>query len=106
MTKVADWRSHNGRTTMRSRIDAERRRKVTMAEKCGERQRQAVDFQRRARHHAAEHHEGALREIHDAASIIDDAKADADEAIDAADRDAAHNRLHDKVKQEQPPLPR
>jgi hypothetical protein len=45
--------------------------------------------------HAAQHYKRALREIHDAARVVDDAEADADQAVDTADGDAARDGLGD-----------
>ena len=85
-------RSHSGRTTTRSmttpigrhRDDGDRGR---------DRQRQAKSLQRAVGDHAAHHHERALREVHDAAGVVDDAEADADQAVDAADGDAGQRDL-------------
>src|SRR6476660_6356943 len=41
--------------------------------------------QQYVRYHAAQHHECALREIHDAARVINDAEPYSDQAVDAPD---------------------
>ena len=92
MTNIVALRSHSGRTTTRSmttpmaadRHDGDGGR---------DRQRQANGRQRAIGDHAAEHHERALREVHDAAGVVDDAEADADQAVDAADGDAGQRDL-------------
>ena len=63
-----------------------------------DRQRQAKRLQRAIGDHAAHHHERALREVHDAAGVVDDAEADADQAVDAADGDAGQRDLAEDRK--------
>ena len=42
-----------------------------------------------------QHHEIALGEIHDFGGLVDENKAERDQAIDAAERNAAHHLLNE-----------
>ena len=88
--------------------DADQRRPAGSAISAATQHRQAERGQQHVRDHAAEHHEDALREIHDAARVVDDAEADPDEAVDQADADAADEALDqlDDVRHAPPPCPR
>ena len=66
---------------------------ATMATAAATGKGKPTSLQRAIGDHAAHHHERALREVHDAAGVVDDAEADADQAIDAADRDAGQRDL-------------
>ena len=79
-------RSQSGRTTTRSMITPVAAT-ADNSESRRDRQRQAERLPRAVGDHAAHHHERALGEVHDAAGVVDDAEADTDQAIDAADGD-------------------
>jgi hypothetical protein len=57
--------------------------------------RQAEPRQQRMREHAAEHDEHALREVHDATGVVNDAKADRDQPIDQSNANAVDEALNE-----------
>ena len=92
ITNIVASRFHNGRTTRRSDHNAEHGDQRDREHR-GHGQRQPVGLERNVGEHAAQHHERALGEIHDAAGIVDDAEADADQPVDAADRRRRSTRI-------------
>ena len=92
ITNIVALRSHSGRTTSRS-ITTPSAATATVASAPATDERQPEHGQQHGRHHAAEHHEGALREVHDPARVVDDAEADADQAVDAADAEPVDQDL-------------
>ena len=54
---------------------------------------QPMPRQQRMGEHAAEHDEHALREVDDAAGVVNDAKADGDQPVDEPDADAVDQTL-------------
>ena len=102
ITNMVLCRFHSGRTTMRSsRMPSPATSPMARIAASGSGRPNRVE--RDVGDHAAEHHERPLGEIDDAAGVVDDAEADADEAVDATHRDTAGDRLGDELKHARPP---
>ena len=105
ITNIVALRSHSGRTTDAFDDDAGGRDRDD-GDGRGDRQRQAKRLQGAVGDHAADHDECALGEVHDAAGVVDDAEADTDQAVDAADGDAGQRDLRQIGQVRHAPTPR